>query len=237
MVERRRDELALRYGYDEDGRRAFIGYPDGSRTEYSYDAGGLLDGLRHPATGAIALERDPSGRIVGARGVGMHARWDYEGGELAGYSLGAGHTRLTRDDGGRIVSAVIDGTEQRFAYDAAGQLVAAGDRSFTYDAGGRLTRETSGAGAVDYVYDAAGQLTARGTTVFDLRRLRPPHPRAGRGPRPRLPLGRARPARRPSGTRRSTSTRSASSPRSTRPRCCGTRPTRSCRWRGWAIGR
>ena len=48
LVERRRDGLALRYGYDEDGRRAFVGYPDGTRTDYRYDAGGLLDGLQPP---------------------------------------------------------------------------------------------------------------------------------------------------------------------------------------------
>jgi RHS repeat-associated protein len=144
LVERRRDALALRYGYDEDGRRAFIGYPDGTSTEYRYDSGGLLECLSHPATGPIVFERDASGRIVSARGAGLNARWEYEGGELVGY----GSTRLERDADGRLVA--IDGT--RLAYDAAGQLIAAGDETFAYDACGRLVGDGE-------AYDAAGQRT------------------------------------------------------------------------------
>ena len=201
LVERRRDGLALQYGYDDYGRRAFIGYPDGSRTHYRYGADGLLAGLQHPATGTIALERDAAGRIVAARGAGLDGRWDYEDGELVGYKLGTSSARLERDEAGRLVAAAIDGLpEQRFAYDAAGQLVSAGDRTFTYDAGGRLAQERSPLGAVDYSYDAAGQLLARrpeggAASIFEYdgsgRRVR-------RG-RAHVPLGRARPPRRDRG--------------------------------------
>jgi RHS repeat-associated protein len=69
--------------------------------------------------------------------------------------------RLTRDPIGRVVAAVVDGAEQRFAYDPAGQLVEAGDFAFDYDAGGRLARERSPTGTVDYEHDAAGQLVRR----------------------------------------------------------------------------
>jgi RHS repeat-associated protein len=165
LVERRRDDLAMRWGYDEDGRRAFVGYPDGTRTEYGYDAGGRVTGLRHPATGEIALQRDASGRLIGARGDAMQARWEYADGELVGYSFDAGDIRrsaqLTHDPIGRVVAVVADGSEQRFAYDAAGQLVAAGAHTFEYDAGGRLLRERSGSVGVSYEHDAAGQLVAR----------------------------------------------------------------------------
>jgi RHS repeat-associated protein len=165
LVARRRGELALRWGYDEDGRRAFVGYPDGSETAYAYDAGGRLATLHHAATGPIELERDAGGRLVGARGGGMRARWEYDGGELTGYTFDAGDVRrsarLTRDPIGRVVAAVADGAEQRFAYDPAGQLVEAGDFAFDYDAGGRLARERSPAGTVDYEHDAAGQLVRR----------------------------------------------------------------------------
>lgn len=167
LVERRRDDLRLSWGYDDDGARAFSGYPDGTRTAYGYDDRGLLASLRHPATGEIALERDATGRLVGARGDAIAASWEYEAGELVGYSFDAGDVRrsarLTRDPIGRIVAAVADGAEQRFAYDAAGQLVGAGDFAFDYDAGGRLVRERSGAGTVSYEHDAAGQLLARRT--------------------------------------------------------------------------
>ena len=165
LVERRRDDLAMRWGYDEDGRRAFVGYPDGTRTDYGYDASGRVTGLRHPATGTIALQRDGSGRLVGASGEGMQARWEYEDGELVDYSFDAGDVRrsahLTHDPIGRVVAVVADGSEQRFAYDAAGQLVTAGAHSFEYDHAGRLLRERSGSAVVSYEHDAAGQLVAR----------------------------------------------------------------------------
>jgi RHS repeat-associated protein len=165
LAERHRGDLALRWGYDEDGRRAFVGFPDGSDTTYAYDAAGLLASLRHTATGAIELERDAGGRLVGARGDGMRARWEYDGGELAGYAFDAGDVRrsarLTRDPIGRVVAAVVDGEQQRFSYDAAGQLVEAGDFAFGYDPGGRLVHERSPAGTVEYEHDAAGQLVRR----------------------------------------------------------------------------
>ena len=173
LVERRRGDLALRWTYDEDGRRSSLGYPDGTQTRYGYDRGGLLDTLRHPSLGEIRLERDAGGRLVGARGVGMHARWEYDNGDLREYALDAGElrrsARLTRDPVGRVVAAVADGSDQRFAYDAAGQLVSAGELSFEYDAGGRLVRERGPSGRRDYEHDAAGQLVVRrgadGTTT------------------------------------------------------------------------
>ena len=168
LVQRRRGDLGLRWGFDEDGRRAFIGYPDGTQTDYAYDAGGLLSSLRHPAAGAIALERDAGGRLVATTGDGMRATWEYDGGELVGYSFDAGDARrsarLTRDPIGRVVAAVTDGNEQHFAYDAAGQLVGAGDFAFEYDAGGRLTRERAPSGTIEYEHDGAGQLVQRRRT-------------------------------------------------------------------------
>ena len=82
-----------------------------------------------------------------ARGVGR-ARWEYEDAQLVGYAGRQQHAAHPRR-GGRIVAAAIDGSEQRFAYDAAGQLIAAGDRTFTYDAGGRLVARAHAVGAVD----------------------------------------------------------------------------------------
>lgn len=169
LVERRRGEHALRWAYNEDGERSALGYPDGTETTYAHDAGGLLAGLQHPALGTVDLERDPSGRLTGATGEGMRARWSYEAGELTEYDIDAGGkhhaTQLTRDALGRVASATVDGGLHRFSYDAAGQLLSADTLaslfSFSYDANGRLEREASAAGIVDYEYDAAGQLVSR----------------------------------------------------------------------------
>jgi RHS repeat-associated protein len=166
LVERGRDDLTVRWRYTADGERAAIGYPDGTETTYMLDAGRFVVAMQHPGLGLIELQRDPAGRLVGASADGMHARWWYEGGELARYEMQTDTTqrvaRLTRDALGRVTDAVVDGVAQRFAYDAAGQLVFAqtdaGSFSFGYDANGRLVRESSPAGAVDYSYDAAGQL-------------------------------------------------------------------------------
>jgi RHS repeat-associated protein len=169
LVERGRDELAVRWRYTVDGERAGVGYPDGTETTYAHDAGGFVVAMRHPGLGVIELRRDAVGRLVGASGDGMRARWWYEGGELARYEMHAGATQRTaqlmRDALGRVTNAVVDGAAHRFWYDAAGQLVsaqtAAGVFSFGYDANGRLVHEASPAGTVDYEYDAAGQLLSR----------------------------------------------------------------------------
>lgn len=169
LVERRRDDMAMRWRYTIDGERAALGHPDGTETAFSYDAGGLLNGKQHPGLGAIALQRDAAGRLVGASADGMRASWRYDGGDLAEYRFeAAGQTRtarLNRDGVGRVVEAIVDGAAQRFSYDAAGQLRSAetprGRLDFDYDANGRLERERSPVATLDYEHDAAGQLLAR----------------------------------------------------------------------------
>jgi RHS repeat-associated protein len=166
LVERRRGDLAVRWSYSEDGDRLTFGYPDGSEVRCTYDDGGLLAGISHPALGAIELERDLAGRMIGARGEGMRAAWGFDRGELATYGLQAGGAsrtaHLERDPIGRVVAATVDGARRRFSYDRAGQLVTAGDATLQFDLGGRLVRERgTGGDDVTYEYDAAGQLLAR----------------------------------------------------------------------------
>jgi RHS repeat-associated protein len=169
LVERRRGDLTLRWTYDADGERSAIGYPDGTETRYTRDTGGYVIGAQHPALGAIELQRDAAGRLVGASAEGMQTRWRYDGGDLAEYETRAGDrlrtAQLTRDGLGRVARATIDGAPHSFAYDKAGQLVAAttptGPYAFAYDANGRLARETTPAGVATYEHDAAGQLLAR----------------------------------------------------------------------------
>ena len=166
LVERRRGDLAVRWRYGEDGDRVAFAYPDGSEARYTYDDGGRLAGISHPALGAIELERDLAGRMIGARGDGMRAAWGFERGDLATYELQAGGAlrtaRLERDPIGRVVAATVDGARRRFSYDAAGQLMTTGDATLQYDLGGRLVRERgTGDDDVTYEYDAVGQLLAR----------------------------------------------------------------------------
>jgi RHS repeat-associated protein len=169
LVERRRDELTMRWRYGPDGERVAIGFPDGTETTFAHDAGGAIIGLRHPALGPIELERDGAGRLVGAAGDAMRASWRYADGDLAEYRFetpAATRTALLNRDGiGRVVEAIVDGALQRFTYDPAGQLLTAStpgaDLALAYDANGRLIREASPAGIVEYELDAAGQLLAR----------------------------------------------------------------------------
>ena len=169
LLERRRGELAMRWRYTDDGKRAAMTYPDGTETTYSYDAGGLMVAKEHPALGPIALERDAAGRLVGATADGMRAAWHYEHGDLVAYEFETAAThrtaRLTRDTAGRVVAATVDGRAQRYSYDPAGQLRSAetpdGRLSLALDANGRLVRETSPAGTSHYEHDLAGQLRAR----------------------------------------------------------------------------
>ena len=178
LVERVRGELAMRWTYDGDGERTAIGYPDGSETAYTLDAGGDVVAARHPALGTVDLTRDEAGRLVGARAAGMQATWRYENGDLASYELRAGDrhrsAELRRDSTGRVAVAIIDGEEHALSYDAAGQLVSQtgpdGWRAFGYDANGRLVREETPDGDIEYAYDAAGQLVARTAASGDVTR-------------------------------------------------------------------
>ena len=112
LVERRRDGLALRYGYDEDGRRAFLAYPDGTRTDYGYDAGGLLE---RPAPPGDRPDRVRARRLRPARRRARRRAQralGYDGGDsirLRHHAPGARRRRPAR--------------RRQRRYDAAGQPV------------------------------------------------------------------------------------------------------------------
>jgi RHS repeat-associated protein len=173
LVERRRNDVSVRWRYDADGYREALTHPDGTETTYAYDASGNVSALRHPALGSLEVERDGDGRLVSLSGQGVQARWSYQAGSLVGYQLQTGdvvrETQLTRDSDGRITSSTINGVVTAFSYDPAGQLIGAhapGDSTrFLYDANGRLIEERSPDGRVSYVYDAAGQLSERRRTT------------------------------------------------------------------------
>jgi RHS repeat-associated protein len=179
LVERRRDDLALRWEYGPDGERTALVLPDGTRATYAYDDSGRLTGLRHPLIGALAIRRDEAGRMIAADGDRVQATWEYTAGRLTAYRFGDRSARLRRDGAGRVTTAMVDGADLVLRYDAAGQLTGAGERTFGYDAAGRLTRD----GDIACAYDAAGQLRTRGGSTYDYdasgRRIRENRPDGG----------------------------------------------------------
>jgi RHS repeat-associated protein len=133
----------LEFGYDADGRRVSAGRAGAVPLAYDYDEDGYLRAVDHPALGPRRLARDADGRP------------DVRG------------RTVERDAAGRIVRIDQHGTELRFGYDAAGQLVTAegpwGRQTLTWDLGGRLIAEDHGdsASTVRSTYDDAGQLVTR----------------------------------------------------------------------------
>ena len=142
LVERRRDELALRYGYDDDGRRAFIGYPDGSQTRVPLRRRRPAAALRHPATGRdrVRARRRRADRRRARRGperaLGVRGRRPRR---LRVRRRGA--PRAGRATRRAASSPRIDGPSSASPTTPPASWSRAGDHTFAYDAGGRLVRE------------------------------------------------------------------------------------------------
>ena len=133
----------LEFGYDDDGRRVNVGRAGTAPVRYHYDDDGYLRSVDHPALGRRRIARDADGRP-----------------EIPGRTV-------ERDAVGRIVRIVHHGTELRFGYDTADQLITVdgptGRHTLTWDLGGRLVTENHGdpTTTIRSTFDAAGQLTTR----------------------------------------------------------------------------
>lgn len=166
LIERARDEQAMRWEYDADGLRRAQVDPSGTRVEYDYDAAGRLLRTRHPQLGEASYEYDAFGRLVSARTGDTQQLWQYERGYVAKHTRmdasGVHSTDIARDDSGRVVRVSNGGTSVTYGYDDACQLVSASTASSThrwsYDPAGRLIEETQDGATRAYRYDAAGQL-------------------------------------------------------------------------------
>ena len=180
LVERARDGRAVSWGYDADGRRAWMRTPDGARTDYAYDPAGRLTQVTSSAFGRVVYEYGPSGRMVAATaedrsGRAVRQEWEHADGFVTGHIVRQGgvvsHTAVGRDETGRVAWTSRDGAHTSYTYDGANQLTAAtgdgGTTAYTWDRAGRLTTETTAGGVTrHYTYDAAGQLTrTRRTTT------------------------------------------------------------------------
>lgn len=123
----------ISYGYNELGRRATLGYPDGSKVGYSYD---LL------------------GRLVGIQG-------DRAGRQLANYAYDElGRVANLRRDNDVVTSYNYDAANQLTAIEHAKGLKVLARVQYTLDVLGRRTSQTRENNVTEkYQYDATSQLS------------------------------------------------------------------------------
>jgi RHS repeat-associated protein len=140
---------------DADGGVAGVGLPGGGGTRSWADASGATTGFSAlgAAAPSVAVERDPSGRLVGLPSVGTLR----PGPRLRAVD-GVGF-----DGSGRVVAGPSGDV---FRHDAAGQLVEWASPTgksvgFEYDMGGRLVAERQGKTSTRYEHDACGRLLRR----------------------------------------------------------------------------
>jgi RHS repeat-associated protein len=155
LVERRTfDQRVLRTEWDR-GRIAATYDGLGQRTDYAYDARGLLT-KQTSVDGEIAIERDARGAIIAV--VSPSAT-----------------TRYTRDDRGRIVAEEQDGVRLERTLDVMGRPIRhkspfGAETAFSWSAGGNCEAIRYGDSEVAFERDAVGRETRRhlGTAgVFD----------------------------------------------------------------------
>ncbi|WP_170175610.1 DUF6531 domain-containing protein [Propionibacterium australiense] len=174
LISRSRGGQAVSWGYDADGRRAWMRSPSGARTGYEYDPAGRLVRVESSVFGAVAYEYDPSGQMTAATAGGTRQEWEREGGFITSHLVRdsanamVSHTAVGRDDQGRVAWTSRDGSHTAYTYDEANQLIETrtedGTARYVWDQAGRLAAETTaGGGDIAYSYDAAGQLTATST--------------------------------------------------------------------------
>ncbi|WP_375430835.1 DUF6531 domain-containing protein [uncultured Friedmanniella sp.] len=165
LIRRARGGRAVTWGYDADGRRTRMTTPDGTITDYRYDAGGRLREVDSSLLGRAAFDRDAAGRIISAVAGGLIQSWEHSDGFVVAHTItdGEGATRtaidrdrdgrvlrVTKDDGGDSRGAGIGRSVTEYGYDRAGQLISARTEAgigtatgrWVYDAAGRLSSET-----------------------------------------------------------------------------------------------
>ncbi len=166
------------WSYDDDAR-TIVTTQDGRRTVTTVDADDRPVALATEGLAPLRIERDGDGRVTAVTADGFARLWARNAaGAVVRYEERTGatvtHVDMDYDNHGRLISVVGDG-EQRYAYDAAGQLVVAdgpdGTWTWAYDERGRLTDERGPDGHRRFRYDAADQLVAvhsdTGTRIID----------------------------------------------------------------------
>lgn len=147
---------AFDFSYDLVGRRVSMTRPDGSSTNYDYDAAGQLTRLTH--SGAFSADYhysyDALGRIT--QWLGGDSGWSYQydgAGRLLQAAVGADLYTYAYDEVGNR-------TERNGQYDADNRLVEDADYVYTYDGNGNLIEQRAKASneRVVFSWNARGQL-------------------------------------------------------------------------------
>jgi RHS repeat-associated protein len=151
----------LDYGYDADGNRKWITYPDGTVFTASYDdAGHLLQMLDQAGTALVVRGYDGLGRRTA----------DFNGSESYGYD---GANRLTSQ--GVTFSKTFD-VGRTFGYNPADQIVSQvrSNDSYAFNGYANVSRsyaknglnQYTTAGPATFSYDADGNLISDGSTTY-----------------------------------------------------------------------
>jgi RHS repeat-associated protein len=189
------------YGYDSADRRTFMEVEGVGRWSYQYDERNNVVAVEDPSKRTTRFEYDEAGRVVvqilpnGARSSRAYdgrGRWLEVSVERPSgvtlirrsyaYDQAGNLIRETREDGtvatyqyddlNRIRGASAGAYEERFDYDAAGNLLPKGgaeydatqqverfeELTFTHDELGRIVERRNGDSRLQYVYGSSGQL-------------------------------------------------------------------------------
>ena len=175
------------YGYDPNGNRTSLAYPDGSAVTRTFDASGHLATLTDWAGRQTRFSFDADGNLTTqAYPNGAQARFTYDAADQLTQitdSVPAGQIAFTesRDNVGQLTAESVVGEPPggpiNYAYDPAGRLTSANyggpALAYQYDAADRLTQITNSLGQQPIVstltYDNADELlnlaSTQGTTV------------------------------------------------------------------------
>jgi len=165
------------YSYDANGNRAAIAYPNGTRTDYSYNPRNQLTGLVTTDSSGqtvvgYAYDLHPTGRRLG---ITEHS------GRTTQYSLDAAYRLLsetitdpvngnysaeyTYDRVGNRIESTIDGVQTAYTYDANDRLVQQGGERYTYDPNGNTLSVEIDNDQTTYQYDDRNRMVASNNTV------------------------------------------------------------------------
>jgi YD repeat-containing protein len=174
-------EQALRYGYDSFGRRTSLTLSEKNgqdyrlllQADYRYDAFDRLVEIKANGLPIATYSYDAQGRPIGKiLGNGVMTKIVHDPyGRLTetafsgGPGFGIQAMRYTWDVGDRLLARTWNGQEQKFAYDATGQLIEARDaktgkvlETYKYDAAGNMVEKVVDGVKTAMAYNAANQL-------------------------------------------------------------------------------
>jgi RHS repeat-associated protein len=185
---------AVRYGYDANGQRTQLIYPDGTTLDYSYWPDGQLKDVTQGSTTLASYGYDDAGRLHAmTRANETTTTASYDGADrltdvhtLAGSSTTSRFQYVLDRLGQRMSATETLGSQTRtigYDYDGLGRLTSAAESpgttyGYSYDAAGNRTemhvntivtesRDYNTANqVVGWTYDEAGNLTNDGTTTY-----------------------------------------------------------------------